>query len=74
MMKTEEPSDQQLKEWQNDPSNWILGLFYFNRKDKRIMAPKRISMLGWTVNFANPYAFPALGLVFLILFLLATSH
>jgi uncharacterized membrane protein len=46
MMQTEEPSDQQLKEWQNDPSNWILGLFYFNRKDKRIMAPKRISMLG----------------------------
>lgn len=73
-MKTEQPSDQQLKAWQNDPSNWILGLFYFNRKDKRIMAPKRISALGWTLNFANPYAFPALGLILLILLLLTGTR
>jgi len=33
------------------------GPFYFNRKDPRIMVPKRISSLGWTINFASPYAY-----------------
>lgn len=69
-MLSEPPSDQQLKYWQKDPSNWILGLFYFNKKDRRIMAPKRISMLGWTPNFANPFAIPALIVIFLVFFLL----
>jgi uncharacterized membrane protein len=73
-METEQPNDQQLKEWQNDPSNWILGIFYFNKKDKRIMAPKRISMLGWTPNFANPFAVPVLAVIFLVFFLVIANH
>jgi len=39
-----------------EKSKWIFGIFYFNPKDKRIFPPKRISALGWTVNFANPYS------------------
>lgn len=35
-----------------DSSHWKLGLFYFNKDDKRIFPPKRTG-LGWTVNFAN---------------------
>jgi uncharacterized membrane protein len=73
-MQPKSPSDQQLKEWQNDPSNWVLGIFYFNKKDKRIMAAKRISMLGWTPNFANPFAIPALIAIFLVFFLLVGKH
>lgn len=40
-------------QWHNDPSNWIWGVFYYNREDKRIFIPKRIPVMGWTINFAN---------------------
>ncbi len=54
-MSTEnKPSQETLNQWHKDPNNWKLGMFYFNKKDKRIFPPKRVSMLGWTVNFANP--------------------
>ncbi|MEI6682669.1 MAG: DUF5808 domain-containing protein [Bacteroidota bacterium] len=43
--------------WHDDPSNWKLGLFYYNKLDKRIFPPKRIQGLGWTVNFANPRSY-----------------
>ena len=48
--------DQKKKydEWHNDPSKWKLGLFYFNKEDKRLLPPKRIKYLEWTINFANP--------------------
>ncbi|MEO6901711.1 MAG: DUF5808 domain-containing protein [Bacteroidia bacterium] len=38
----------------DDESNWKWGIFYYNKKDKRIFPPKRNKFLGWTVNFANP--------------------
>jgi len=41
----------------DDPSNYKLGIFYFNRKDKRTIVPKRYRLLGWTVNFARPYVY-----------------
>ena len=50
--------------WHRDPSNWRAGVFYFNRKDPRLIVPKRNPMLGWTLNFANP-------LTYLILLFLA---
>lgn len=49
-------SYEQSEMWRKDPSNWKWGLFYFNREDKRILPPKRISWMGWTVNFANGYS------------------
>ena len=66
MAKPEHPDHQQLEEWHKDPSNWKLGLFYYNKKDKRIMIAKRISALGWTFNFASPYAIPLMILIFSI--------
>ncbi|HUX58086.1 MAG TPA: DUF5808 domain-containing protein [Bacteroidales bacterium] len=42
-----------------DPGNWK-GPFYHNRKDPRLMVPKLYSSLGWTFNFASPYAYIAL--------------
>lgn len=52
----EHQSEEQKKfeEWHKNPDNWKLGVFYFNKEDKRILPPKRNKMLGWTVNFANP--------------------
>lgn len=37
-----------------DNSNyWKFGIFYFNAQDSRVFVPKRLKMLGWTLNFAN---------------------
>lgn len=54
MNSSEKPSQETLNEWHQDSANWYLGIFYFNKKDKRIFPPKRIRGMGWTVNFANP--------------------
>lgn len=35
------------------PENYKWGVFYFNTKDRRILVPKRVHMMGWTLNFAN---------------------
>ena len=71
-MKTEEnPGKETRDQWHDDPSNWRLGILYFNKKDKRIFPPKRIREFGWTVNFANPYSYlTLLGIIiiFIILF------
>jgi len=64
-MKRIEPTEWQLKQWHDDPKNWKLGIFYFNRMDSRLFPPKRFYG-GWTVNFANPISMIAL-LVLLIL-------
>jgi len=40
-----------------DPTNYKAGIFYFNRKDRRILVPKRIMGMGWTLNFANSYTY-----------------
>jgi len=37
---------------------WHAFFFYFNREDPRIIIPKRIRSMGWTVNFARPMAIP----------------
>ena len=50
----------------DDPMNYKWGIFYFNRKDSRIVVPKRVRGLGWTLNFGNIYAY-----IFLILIITA---
>jgi uncharacterized membrane protein len=40
----------------DDNSNWIFGIFYFNREDKRLFVPKQKPSIGWTINFANPWS------------------
>lgn len=51
-------------------SNWKLGIFYFNRNDSRLFVPKRIKILGWTINFANPLSYVILALIFVLAFVL----
>jgi len=47
-----------------DPENYKWGVFYFNAKDGRILVPKRIILMGWTLNFAKIYAWMLiLGLI-----------
>jgi len=52
----------------NDGANWIWGIFYYNKNDKRIFPPKRIPWMGWTVNFANWKSILALVVVIAIFF------
>nr|WP_315145583.1 DUF5808 domain-containing protein [uncultured Flavobacterium sp.] len=53
MENLKEPSQETKDKWQKDPKNWIWGIFYYNKEDQRLLPPKRIPFMGWTVNFAN---------------------
>jgi len=53
MEDPDNPSPETKKRWHQDPNNWIWGIFYYNKEDKRLLPPKRIPIMGWTVNFAN---------------------
>lgn len=46
-----------------DPANYKWGIFYYNRNDRRIIIPKRLKMMGWTLNFANLYTYIILFLI-----------
>ncbi len=49
-------SEPTLEELHADPQHWKWGIFYFCREDRRVLVPKRIRGLGWTINFARPSA------------------
>ena len=53
------------KEHKQKTDNWI-GVLYFNRKDSRVIVPKRISGMGWTLNFGNPYTYTIIIAITLI--------
>lgn len=48
---------------QENPENWKLDIFYFNKKDPRFIVPKRLKILGWTFNFARPISYVLMGLI-----------
>lgn len=48
-----DPDKKTAEKWKKDPKNWIWGLFYFNKDDKRIFVSKKIEWMGTTLNFAN---------------------
>lgn len=52
-----------LDRFHSNPANWKLGFVYFCRADQRIIVPKRIRGLGWTINFARPLALPFLAFI-----------
>ena len=67
-MKSKHEKDY-LDNMSKDPSNWK-GLFYFNRKDPRLLVPKLQPSLGWTLNFANPAAYIGIAaLVLVVIFI-----
>ncbi|MFH6994826.1 DUF5808 domain-containing protein [Flavobacterium sp. FlaQc-48] len=72
-MKPEKPTQEDYDNWHKNPNNWYLGFFYYNPKDKRLLPPKRIQWMGYTVNFANPYSVSLLLPVFIILALILSK-
>ena len=43
-----------------DPKNW--RIVYRCANDPRVIVPRRRRWMGWTMNFAHPFAWPALVL------------
>jgi uncharacterized membrane protein len=71
-METDKSQKKKIQdEWHKDTSNWRLGVFYFNKADKRIFPPKRYPYLGWTINFANPWSVLTLAAMIILIILLA---
>lgn len=68
-MENQEPDEFTKYQWSNDPDNWIWGIFYFNKQDNRILLPKRIPILGWTLNFAHPVSVIVFGILILSIML-----
>jgi uncharacterized membrane protein len=55
-------SKEYLDAMRTETANWK-GLVYFNRKDPRLLVPKTNQALGWTMNFASPYAWIVMGII-----------
>jgi uncharacterized membrane protein len=54
----------------DDPNNYKWKSFYFNRKDPRILVPKRLRILGWTFNFAHKESYLAVLLLLVVCLIL----
>lgn len=54
-----------LDNMHKDPGNWR-GVFYFNKKDPRLIVPK-ITQTGWTFNFASIWTYILIVAVVLII-------
>ncbi|MFW0739095.1 DUF5808 domain-containing protein [Flavobacterium sp.] len=68
------PTKETQKKWNRDPNNWILGIFYYNPHDKRLFPSKRMKLLGWTINFANPNSIcTAIAAIAFVLILIGDS-
>ncbi len=52
--------DEKDELYKDDDDKWILGGFYYNKNDPAWMVEKRRG-IGWTVNFANPKSWLAIG-------------
>jgi uncharacterized membrane protein len=65
------PDKEFLNLMSKNPDNWK-GIFYFNRKDPRLIVPKFYSSMGWTLNFANIYAY--LFLIAIVLIIIASEY
>lgn len=49
----------------SDPKNWT-AFGYRCSEDPRVVVPKRVRSLGWTLNWAHPKAWPTLAMFFAI--------
>ena len=61
-MKTK--AAREIENSMNKNPNNRKGIFYYNRKDYRLIVPKNNPYLGWTLNFASPYTYLFLAFLF----------
>ena len=53
---------EQLENFWRDPANWKWGI-YRCAADPRVIVPKRMKSMGWTINFSHRSAWPTLALI-----------
>lgn len=46
--------------------NYLWGIFYFDKSDRRIIVPKVNRMMGYTVNFARPETYLILLIIVVV--------
>ena len=39
MENNKSAEQKKYEDWHNDPRNWKLGVFYYNKEDKRLLPP-----------------------------------
>ncbi len=44
-------------------NHWKWGIFYCNTEDKRLLVPKKVPIMGYTLNFGHKYAVLFLGAI-----------
>jgi len=71
MRYDDEPDQETLNRWHQDPDNWKWGVFYYNKEDKRLLVLKRSMWMGLTFNYAHPLAIPVTLSIFLMIIVLA---
>jgi uncharacterized membrane protein len=67
-MKTPFEQDE-LDKMRSDPDNYKWGFFYYNKKDKRILVPRKTG-IGFSVNFANPYSYLVISVIIILAIIL----
>lgn len=55
--------------YRDDDKNWLLGNFYYNKKDPSIFVEKRVG-IGWDVNLGNPIGLIIMLLPFVLIIIL----
>ncbi len=55
-----------IEQLENNPKNYRWGLFYACPDDPRVVVPKHVVWMGWTINFAHPRAWQTL-LLFIVI-------
>lgn len=53
-----------------ESDNYKWGFLYYDPSDHRIIVPKRIAWMGWTLNFANPFSYIIIACIIVVAILL----
>jgi hypothetical protein len=56
---------EELEAFRKNPENQKWGVYYC-KADPRVIVPKRLKWMGWTINFARPSAIPVMLLTLAI--------
>lgn len=51
-----------MKNKNQNSENWY-GILYFNREDSRVIVPKRVQGMGWTLNFGHTLTYVLIAVI-----------
>jgi uncharacterized membrane protein len=52
-----------------NPEFYRWGVFYYNPNDDRVLVPKRLKTMGWTLNFARPTVYYFILMVAIVIWM-----